>query len=56
MTIHIIDDKELNERMEKVFEEIYKIFKKEKFTAKDILWVSFVLQEDIKQSYYEQGD
>ncbi len=52
--IHITDDKALNERMTRIYNSIYDVLEKEKATAKDILWVAFLLEQDVRKLLDEE--
>lgn len=56
MTLHIVDDKELNARMKRVFNQVFDILEKEKFTAKDALWLLKTIEWEIERVYWEQVD
>lgn len=56
MGIHVIDDEELDARMTKVVNNLLDIFYKEKFTAKDVLWLLEVLRWRIEDEYREQKE
>ncbi len=54
--IHITDDKTLNERMNRVFNKIFDICIEEKFTAKDLLWLSFLLDQEVQDLYLTERE
>ena len=56
MTIHVIDDKELNERMNRVFNKVLDVCIEEKFTAKDLLWLAFLLEQEVQDLYVAQKE
>ncbi len=53
MVIHIVDDKELNKRMTRVFGKLMKIFEEENFTAKDVLLCIKTIEWEIECQYSE---
>lgn len=56
MTIHVIDDKELNERMNRVHSKVLDICIQEKFTGKDLLWLTFLLEQEVQDLYLAEKE
>ena len=56
MTIHVIDDQELDARMNRVFFKTLEICENEKFTAKDLLWLCFLLENEVRYFIEDEGE
>lgn len=54
--IHITDDKALNERFQRIYTNVWDVLDKEKVTAKDVLWLCFILKEDIRRGVYGKDE
>ncbi|KKL19540.1 hypothetical protein LCGC14_2464460 [marine sediment metagenome] len=52
--IHITDDKALNERMNRVWNKVLTVCIEEKFTAKDLLWLAFLLEQEVQELYLSE--
>ena len=54
--IHITDDKALNERFQRIYGEVWDILDKEKATGKDVLWLCFLLEEDVRAKLHRREE